>query len=76
MEDIYAARKILKDVLAQKQCFSFKDLAISGRDILALGIPQGQKVGEILKEILRQVIDGEIENDRNALLKKVETLKY
>ena len=76
VEDIYAARKILKDVLAQKQCFSFKDLAISGRDILALGIPQGQKVGEILKEILRQVIDGEIENDRNALLKKVETLKY
>lgn len=76
VEDIYAARKILKDVLAQKQCFSFKDLAISGRDILALGIPQGQKVGEILKEILRQVIDGEIENDRNALLKKVEILKY
>ena len=74
--DIFATRKILMDVLAKKQCFSFKDLAVNGRDIIALGVPQGPKVGEILKEVLRQVVDGEIENDRNALLKKVETLKY
>lgn len=66
--NINKVREILEAVLEQEQCFSMKDLAISGKDILALGVPEGPEVGRILNELLDMVIDGEIENDQRQLL--------
>lgn len=40
-----------------------KDLAISGKDILSLGVPQGKIVGDVLRHILEQVINGDILNE-------------
>ena len=48
--------------------FSLKDLAVSGNDLISLGIPKGKKIGEILKKLLDLVIDGEIPNDKDILL--------
>lgn len=48
---------------------NIKSLEISGRDIILLGIPQSKQIGEILKTLLNKVIDGEIENNHNELVK-------
>ena len=68
INDVIETRKVLEDVLAKEQCFSMKDLAVRGQDILALGVRQGPKVGKILDELLGLVIEGELSNDREMLI--------
>jgi len=65
---------VMSEVLEQEQCFSLKDLAISGKDILALGIPEGRIVGDILRHLLDKVINEELENSADILID--ETHKY
>jgi tRNA nucleotidyltransferase (CCA-adding enzyme) len=63
---------IAKDILAQQQCFSLKDLAIGGKDIIALGVEPGPIVGETLKHLLDLVLDDIIENDHDLLVDKAK----
>lgn len=75
VDDIYQARKILDRVIKERQCFSLKDLAIRGQDIIRAGVPQGPRVGEILKEILNRVVDGELENNHALIMDAVYHIK-
>ena len=59
--------EIFNKVIKEQQCFKMKDLRISGRDIMALGVPEGQLVGDTLAFLLDGVIAGEIENDADTL---------
>lgn len=61
-------QELLKEMLRMKQCFSLKDLRINGSDVMALGVPQGKLVGDILNALLQEVISGTVPNDRDALL--------
>lgn len=67
-DDALGVKLIMKDILAQQQCFTLKDLAIGGRDILNLGLEPGPMVGMILNQLLDKVIEGEIENDHDLLI--------
>lgn len=46
-----------KGVLEREECVSIKQLAITGEDILRLGVPQGKQIGEILTRLLEEVIE-------------------
>ena len=59
---------LARDILAQRPCLSLKELALSGKDVLALGVSPGPAVGEILKALLDRVAEGELPNTREALL--------
>lgn len=59
--------RILADVLAADEAFSLKKLAIDGRGVIALGVPQGPLVGRALNEALDAVIDERIANEPDAL---------
>lgn len=61
-------REMMNEILAQEQCFSLKDLAVSGRDVIDAGVPAGPEVGRVLGELLEAVIDGECENEKKKLL--------
>ena len=63
---------ILEEVLRSNVCFSRKDLAVNGKDITDIGY-QGKMVGEIIEYLLEQVVDGELPNNREALLAAVGT---
>jgi len=52
-----------------------KMLKISGHDILNLGVPQGPRVGWILKALLEEVIDDPNKNNRDYLIKRAQELK-
>ena len=60
--------RIAAEILAEKACFSLRDLAVSGDDLMALGIPKGPAVGQALRTLLDAVIDGAVPNEKNALL--------
>ena len=64
-------RSTLDEIIKQKQCFSLKDLAVNGKDLIDAGVREGTEVGAALNRLLRMVIDEEIENDKEALLAEV-----
>ena len=58
----------LDRILSEQPCLTLKDLAVSGRDLLDLGFPQGPELGRVLRMLLDEVGDGRLPNDRQALL--------
>ena len=64
---------LLEEVLAEDACLQIKDLAIDGKDLMALGY-HGPDIGKILNALLEQVLDEQISNDRAALLAAIEEL--
>ncbi len=67
--------EIANTVIDEDQCFSIKALNINGNDIIALGIPKGKRIGDILATLLDEVIGGELDNTKDALSKRALELK-
>lgn len=63
---------IYKKIVSDKQCLSLKDLAISGRDLMDMGIPQSKELGEVLQKILDAVLDQPELNQKDILLDMVK----
>lgn len=61
-----------EQVIEEGQCFTLKDLAVDGRDVIAAGVTPGPEVGRVLANILNQVLNGEVPNERNSLLKLID----
>lgn len=74
LSDLTALTELAHQVVAQGQCFSLKDLAVDGHDVLAAGVPSGPQVGQTLNALLAAVIAGELPNDKAALLARLATL--
>ena len=64
--------KELKNILKSGECFSLKHLAVTGDDLLALGL-KGPELGEMLKFLLEYVMEYPDNNKREILL---ELAKY
>ena len=67
VETYRQAERVLDELLAADACFSLKDLAVNGDDLLALGL-RGRAVGAALQACLDAVMDETLPNDRAALL--------
>ena len=67
--------KLYQDIIKHGDCLEVKQLAITGRDVMALGIPQGRQVGEVLNRLLELTLDDPAKNDRRYLLDQVKQLK-
>lgn len=67
--------EVLYDRIIEKQvCVQKKDLALNGKDLLDIGVPQGKKVGEILDLLFAQVIEEPEKNTREELLAEAKRL--
>jgi len=61
-------------VIAENQCFQIKDLAISGHDLLELGLKQGKEIGITLKILLNEIIEEPELNTKAYLISRAVTL--
>jgi hypothetical protein len=50
------------------------DLAVSGQDLIAAGIPAGPVVGQVLERLLALVVDEPALNERDALLARAKEI--
>ena len=66
------ARSCAREIIAREKALRRQELAITGRDLLAMGIPPGPELGAILKLLDELVRDGKIENERAGLLEAAE----
>lgn len=60
--------------IAAARAFQVPKLPIAGRDLVALGVPKGPRVGQLLRELERVWIAGNFAVDRGALLEHARTL--
>lgn len=66
--------RIYQKILEKQQCISKKELAINGRDLIALGVTEGRKIGEILDTLFGEVIEEPSKNTREYLLLEAQKL--
>lgn len=71
LKDVEQIQRIMEDLLARDECVSMRQLAVNGRDMLALGL-RGPEIGAALEELLSAVVDGDLPNQRSALLRAAE----
>lgn len=60
--------EIYRDIREKGQCTSLKSLAVSGDDLIALGIKPGKEIKELLDSLLEKVIEEPELNSSEALL--------
>jgi putative nucleotidyltransferase with HDIG domain len=58
----------VEETLAKSKALSLKDLAISGKDLMAAGIPAGKRMGIILNELFEAVVEDPDLNTKEKLL--------
>lgn len=69
IEKVNNIENILVEILSEKSCFSLKDLAVNGNDVKeVMKLKESKDIGYWLNEILKRVIDGELENNRDDLV--------
>ena len=74
VEILRITNEILAAQIQQEECFTLKDLAINGNDLIQLGYKPGKKIGIVLNQLLEMVIDDKIVNDKDRLLLVVKEM--
>ena len=64
-------RDLISQIRTENACLSLKDLAVNGRDLIALGY-EGPAIGKKLNFLLEQVLEEALPNEKDALLNAVK----
>ena len=65
----------LKEILENNEPIFLKDLVISGKDIISLGVTDGKKIKLNLERCLESVLQNPRFNSRNYLMKLIKEEK-
>lgn len=68
--DVRRMYDICNMIFERGDCVSLKNLAITGKELIAMGVPAGRQMGEILNSLLMLVLDNPQLNDREQLSKE------
>ena len=63
--------QLAAEIEAENACLSLKNLAVNGRDLMALGFT-GPAIGKTLNYLLGLVLDEQLPNEKNALLEAAQ----
>lgn len=64
----------IKKIQEENSAFTLKSLAVSGKDLMEIGIPSGRLVGKILDSLLETVLDDPKQNSKDVLLNIAKNL--
>ena len=67
LEKIIQIRELYRNALRNKECVTLKDLAVTGTDLINLGIAPGKELGTLLNELLDMVIEDPAWNQKGKL---------
>ncbi|MDD7408530.1 MAG: CCA tRNA nucleotidyltransferase [Anaerovoracaceae bacterium] len=71
-ERVAQVRSMVKEIIADGDCISLKGLAVNGDDLKAAGVTDGKMIGKALSDLLEEVINDRLPNERQALLRAAE----
>lgn len=64
----------IKKIQEENSAFTLKSLAVSGKDLMEIGIPSGRLIGKILNTLLETVLDDPKQNSKDVLLNIAKNL--
>ncbi len=67
-ENLRQVRALYEEILRKEECVSLKELALTGKDLMELGVPQGKQLGMILQQLLEDVLENPEHNTREYLV--------
>lgn len=70
LNNIKNIEKLYYEIMRDKECVSLKTLAITGKDLIDIGIKPGKQIGIILEELLAEVIINPEKNNYNYLISR------
>lgn len=70
IENLKITKSTAQSIIASKEAYCIKDLNINGNDLIALGL-KGREIGEMLTAVLDEVIEGNVNNDKQSIIKYV-----
>ncbi|HCT90027.1 MAG TPA: CCA tRNA nucleotidyltransferase [Lachnospiraceae bacterium] len=68
LEKLADIQRLYEETLAAGYCTSLRELAVTGRDLTARGVPAGPGLGAMLKDCLALVLEEPEKNTKEALL--------
>lgn len=74
IKELSEIESLIDEVLQEDECFSLKDLAVNGKDLIGVGYKAGKELGNTLNKLLQLVIDGDCPNEKEKLLQEAKSL--
>ncbi|MGI6206473.1 MAG: CCA tRNA nucleotidyltransferase [Anaerovoracaceae bacterium] len=65
---VNSVREMMREIIADGDCISLRDLAVNGDDLRNAGITDGKTIGTALSYLLDEVINDRLPNEKQALL--------
>ncbi len=65
-------QEIYEGIMAKRQCLTVRDLAVTGNDLIALGMKPGKGIGSMLQDLLMHVLEHPEDNTPEILLNLAE----
>lgn len=62
-------KRLYNEIIEKDEAVNIKDLKISGKDIIELGVSQGKEIGIVLKLLFEGVLEDSSLNERERLIK-------
>lgn len=69
LDNLEQLKKYYEQIREEQQCLTMKDLAVTGKDLIALGMAPGRELGMVLSYLLDVVLDEPEQNKKDTLLK-------
>jgi len=73
-DEIRFIKEVYPEIVSANDCLSLKDLAVTGKDLVALGIKPGKEIGDILNQLLDIVLTDPEYNNKEYLLSRIKDL--
>ena len=74
LENIENGKRILNEVISEKNPIFIKDMKINGNDLISLGYFEGKEIGLILRKLNEKVLENPELNEHSVLMKLAEDL--
>ncbi len=65
--------RIYQEILEKRQCLTLQELAVTGNDLIQLGMEPGKEIGEMLQALLKHVLEYPEDNRREILMELAKT---
>lgn len=65
-----------REIREAEECVSLRTLAVNGKDLIAAGLQPGRELGNILKQLLDEVLETPEKNEKDYLISRAKELRH
>ncbi len=62
--------RLYREIIRRGDCLDLKHLAVTGKDLMAAGVPRGPEIGTVLKRMLQDVLQEPSHNEKTYLMNR------